>query len=118
LITLQEFVRETLREVVEGVREAQEVPEIGGQIAPDSIGGMKFPTESGVYYEARILATTVKFDVAVTAEVKTKGETGAGIQVAVFSAKAGGEISATDMKVSRVQFAVPLVFPKNTKSWS
>jgi hypothetical protein len=33
MVTLQEFVRETLREIVQGIKEAQALPEIGGQIA-------------------------------------------------------------------------------------
>ena len=76
MVTIQDFVRETLREIVEGDREAQKLVEVGGQIAPQSIGGMKFPPESGIYYEARMLATAVKFDIAVTVESRKEGETG------------------------------------------
>lgn len=79
---------------------------------------MKFPAESGVYFEARVLATSVKFDVAVTAETKERNEVGGGLKVMVLSARAGTEATTTDTTVSRVQFAVPLVFPRNTQSWN
>src|SRR4051812_18609400 len=108
MVTLQEFVRETLREIVQGIKEAQALPEIGGQIAPDQIGGMKFPPDSGVVYEALILATTVKFDVAVTAESKREGGAGGGLQIGVFSAKAEGKLGATDSTHHRIAFAVPI----------
>jgi len=117
MITLKEFIRETLREVVEGIKEAQDFPEIGGQIAPSMIGGMKFPADSGVVYEANILATAVKFDIAVTADMTKKGEAGGGFQIGVFSAKGEGKIEARDSRVHRINFAVPIVYPVNRKTW-
>jgi hypothetical protein len=64
---------------------------------------MKLPVESGVYFEARILATSVKFDVAVTAEAVKRGELGGGLQISIVSAKAGGEITTTNTTANRIQ---------------
>lgn len=114
MVSLQHFVRDTLIQVTNGIREAQATPDVGALVAPSNIGGMKFPADSGVYFEARIIATTVKFDVAVTAETKADGKSGVDVSVlSVLSAKLGGEIGSRDMTVSRIQFAVPLVMPSN-----
>ena len=114
MVTLQEFVRETLREIVQGIKEAQALPEIGGQIAPDQIGGMKFPPDSGVVYEALILATTVKFDVAVTAEIEEGRRGWRRASDRCVLRKAEGKLGATDLTHHRIAFAVPIVFPKDS----
>jgi len=113
MVELKDFVRKSLLDIVAGVVAAQQDATLGEHVAKGQIGGMKFPSESGVYYEARLLATTVKFDVAVTVSETTGGDVGAGVAVGVFRANVGGSGAEEREGVSRIQFAVPVMLPKS-----
>ncbi|RKY07893.1 MAG: hypothetical protein DRP56_05000 [Planctomycetota bacterium] len=95
---LKEFVSETLRQVIEGVKEAQiSAPGNGAVVAP--------------YYDYR---KTVEYDVAVTAVEGT--EAGAKAGISVWSIGAGGNVKteSTNTTVSRIKFSIPLELPKGS----
>jgi hypothetical protein len=115
---IREFVRDVLTEIIEGIAEAQNRVGVGGYVAPDAIGSHQFAADSGVYHSSRIISTAVKFDMAVTAETSREGGTGAKLRVAVFEADIGGKIDAKNTQVSRIQFSVPILMPKNTRDWA
>lgn len=115
---VQEFVRDVLLDIIQGIKEAQRGPGVGGYIAPDGIGTHRFPQDSGVANETRIISTVVKFDMAVTAETSKQGGGGTKVRIAVVDADLGGRLEARNTQVSRIQFSVPILMPKNPRDWS
>lgn len=115
---IREFVRDVLIDVIEGIKEAQRREGAGGYIAPDAIGGHVFPADSGVSHSSRIVSTVVKFDMAVTAETGRTGGGAGKVRIAVVEADLRGKLESKNMQVSRIQFAVPVLMPKNSRSWS
>jgi hypothetical protein len=114
---LKDFVESALVSIVRGIQSAQRVEGCGGLIAPDAIGGHDFPTESGVYHSARIVSTTVKFDVAVTAGTTVSGSGGGKAKILVANASVDGKLEHNRETVSRVQFSVPVLMPTNPREW-
>ncbi len=115
---IREFVRDVLVDIIEGIKEAQKREGAGGYIAPDAIAGHKFSADSGVHHESRITSTVVKFDMAVTAETSKSGGGSGKIRIAVVDADLGGKLEAKNTQVSRIQFSVPVLMPKNIRDWA
>ena len=115
MMTLDEFVTSSLTNILKGITAAQEDGEVGQYIAPGSLVSVDLPNESGVVIDRtnEILATTVRFDVGVTAESKAEGGAGIGFSIAVASGKTGGDVSERAEGVNRIQFAVPLRIPSS-----
>ncbi len=89
---LKDFIKETLVEIIEGVKDAQ------GAIDSGSVVGRR--QES---------AQTVDFDVAVTTSSATEG----GGKVSVMGiGSAGLEGSTSSEAVTRIKFAVPIDLPR------
>lgn len=96
---LEEFVRETLIQVLNGVQQAK-----NGR--PGLSGGVNRKPEA---LSAR--NNVVKFDVAVTVKDSVEGKGGAGIFVAGIGIGAQGTTGASSEAVSRVEFSVPVDYP-------
>ena len=92
-------------------KEAKADTDVGELIAPTDLGGISFPKDGGVVHEQGFLVTTMKFDIAVSAETKGEGSGGVGMGIKAVSAKLSGAVSSRDERVSRTQFAVPFKFP-------
>ena len=112
-MTVKDFVRNSLTEILKGIVEAQKDSDVGEFVAKGAIGGLSFPSNSGVVHEARLTATTVKFDVAVTVESSGEGGASAGFDIGVARGDLGGDIAERKENISRIQFAVPLLLPKS-----
>lgn len=113
---LREFIKETLTQIVGGVRDAQE-QNGGAFVVPAGDGGHKYADHPRFAANARLKSTVVDFDIAVTAEDSDKVEGGGGIRVLSVQFGAKGEVSTKDTTVSRVQFAVPLLLPESKREW-
>ncbi len=97
---LQEFVSETLKEVIAGVREAQAYArDNGAQISVSPHRGYRPIKE-------------VEFDVAVTSTDTSETQAGAGVFVAVLGIGAKGKSDTSDSCVSRIRFSVPIALPE------
>ncbi|MFQ5915048.1 MAG: hypothetical protein ACE5JS_17905 [Nitrospinota bacterium] len=115
-MNLEEFVAESLTQIMKGVKKAQEelgeLGEINPRIRTGSLQNAKLLTKM----HPDDFVQLVDFDVAVTASEGTRGELGGGIKV--FSGildvggKAGETTSKEDVSVSRIKFCVPLVLPR------
>ena len=93
---LQEFVKATLTQVVQGVKDANEaITELGGSVSPCG----------------NVERQMIEFDVALT--VETGKESIGKLRVAAWFIEAGtgGGSNAREQTVSRVQFKVPVLFP-------
>jgi hypothetical protein len=119
MVTLEQFISETLVQIVRGATKAQKELGDTAQINPPTVsvkrGAIYNPTPGTM--GQRPDTTTVKhekdhvsFDVQVTAstESQTKGE--AGVKLYVFSADTGGQSTTEHQHINRVQFSIPIVF--------
>lgn len=113
---LREFVKEVLTQIVDGVRDAQQLNG-GAFVVPAGDSGHKYADHPRFASSARLKSAIVDFDVAIMAEEADR--TGASGGVKVFSVQFGahGEVSSKDTTVSRVQFAVPLLLPESKREW-
>lgn len=108
-VNLQDYVRETLRAIAQGVREAQADSEIGGYVgrAPLNRVAPFMDDNQG----NTVMAVT--FDVATTVEAKVSGGGGASVKVlSIAGVEGSAKREALRSAVSRVSFAVPMAVPK------
>lgn len=105
---LKEFVSETLKQILAGVRTAQD-SEDGGMINAESVSmpGDKNIFSAGTYGNFMI----VEFDVAVSAERGGKG----GANLTVFGVGVEGRGDFKAGIANRIQFAVPVRIPDGQK---
>jgi hypothetical protein len=108
-MNLQTFVKETLCQILSGVRDAQlelekaaeaaaGTPQRGtrGKVNPIVLGGK---------------AEDVDFDVALTVTEGTDSKGGIGVVAGVFALGSQGSSKASEQSVSRVKFSVPIELP-------
>ena len=123
-IQLKDFVRETLVQIISGVREAQGHADASGAvISPGSIepspkdekvyGYLYPPEQTGAAY--RPIVHLVKFDVAVVASEKNDSGGKVGVSVLSIQADFKGGSGASKTSESRIQFGVPIVLPSAEK---
>lgn len=105
-MTLQEFVRDSLLQIKNGVDEAkQKNKDIGMEV--EALGKQ----EASCMTADRRVGFLVDFDVAVTVSEKAGNEVGAGILVAsLFNAGGKKTADSEQSSVSRIRFCVPVVF--------
>lgn len=112
-MNLQDFIAETLSQIVNGVRAAQEtVGPQGAEVSPHLSGGPSInsthgfvPTHAGVY------AQIVAFDVALTVKEGTGTKGGIGVFAGAVTLGSSGQSSAEQSSISHVKFSVPLTLP-------
>jgi hypothetical protein len=104
---LKDFVRETLEQILAGIREAQ-ASEGGAAINP-KLGNMGPAAPKGNLMDGGALGmfSCVDFDVALS--VETKGKAGANLKVIGIGVEAGGDHSRG--QANRIVFSVPLRLP-------
>jgi len=117
---LKEFVSETIRSIIEGVKESQvAAEEIDALVNP---GGLMRNTSNvannSVWDNStNVYAQPVSFDVAVTVEEKSGGKGSIKILGGIINAEAGGQGGVSSAVANRVQFVVPVMLPaQNTKN--
>ena len=100
---LQEFVKESLLQVINGVKEANEsLDDNRGSVNPAGRGPPNGRTVGGVPLQ------DVEFDIAVL--VSEGSDMGGGLTVMGIGGK--GSISETNSSVSRIKFQVPVALPR------
>ena len=116
---LQEFVTETLTQILAGVRDAQAKieddnydPTSSAKISPPLSTSAETLEKKGYRTDAYFRPVqNVEFDVAVTVNETMEAKGGAGLLVATIGLGARAEIGSTDTTVHRIKFAVPVVLP-------
>jgi hypothetical protein len=112
MVRLEDFVSETLKQIINGVKSAQEYSgKLDASINPPRL---TFRTDQGeirlVDPETRRIAQEIDFDIAVTTtEGTTKG--GIGIFVGPLAVGSQGQSDATNSSMSRIKFKVPILLP-------
>jgi hypothetical protein len=110
---LEDFVSETLRQIISGVKQAQAfAKDQGGQVVPPN---MVFRTSEGVQlFDSRdgTPIEQIQFDVAVTTTEGTSTKGGIGVFVGPLGLGSAGQSNASNQSLSRISFSVPIIFPK------
>jgi hypothetical protein len=100
---LEDFIKETLVQISNGIQNANEklkplrVKEDGSELPKLFLlsPGRKQEQGNGVH-----------FDVAITTKTTDEGQAGAKVRLTVFEADLGGKLQSSDQTVSRIQFSV------------
>lgn len=110
---LKEFVRESLKQIVEGVSEAQKpVRDHGGYVNPTVLPRGKSESHFGEFLPSGQQVFLVEFDVAVTVNEQTGTHAEAKLQVAsILSLGAGGKSGDLLQTIQHIKFKVPLALP-------
>lgn len=105
---LCDFVAETLRQVMRGVKAGQAYcAETGGAVHPSSVTCSTANPHELFHPELGVVVKQVEFDVAVTATQDTQTN---GV-VAVVHPGARGQAAKNTESISRVRFSVPVILP-------
>jgi len=116
---LQKFVSQTLKQIIDGTKTAQQdASSVGGRINPPDVtltgseGGQRvyvYTGSDGRTHTAEV--QQVEFDVALTTGEEKEGKLGVGIFVAGIALGAKGQRDTSNVLVNRVKFSVPLGLP-------
>ena len=106
-MTLEEFVSDTLIQIVRGVESARQK---SLRVAPRVINFTESDTPVVHADAANPRAFIVDFDVAVTVSKTTDTEAKGGVSIHVFEAGGHRSSSSERSTVSRVKFAVPVTY--------
>lgn len=98
---IKEFIKETLRQLAEGVKEVQSEVANKSQIAP--IGNQ---------------SEKVEFDIAVTVEEEKTKDKKAGLSVYCIKAGAGGQTLSSTSTEHRIRFSVGINFESESEKES
>jgi hypothetical protein len=114
LMNLQEFVSESLKQILSGVAEARiEYPE---SVSPNISRADDAPKMLTAYGHIYSPVTMIDFDVAVTVQSKTE----AGVKGGLFIVSAGigsnASTASEHQTVSRLKFSIPLAYLDKKRS--
>ncbi len=105
---LETFISETLRQIVKGVKTAQQHEDCAGaKIVPKTLDNRVSGTKS--YLDEKI--EKIEFDVAVTVTEESEKKGGIGVLTGVLGVGAHASANSAIGSVSRIKFCVPLVLP-------
>jgi hypothetical protein len=99
---LQDFIRDTLLELLRGVDEAQKILK---NESPKGFINPVWKTTDKLYEHMQ----EVSFDIAVTVSDKKTGSAGGGIRVIAADLSGKGSLAIENSTVSRIAFKVPIV---------
>ncbi len=108
MVSLEDFVAETLVQIVRGSQRAQSLLGGAATVNPPN-KRKKYKGRESTDYEVP-LRHDIAFDVQVTATSGTATHGNTGVKLHVFSAGIDGQSKSESQHVSRVQFSIPLVF--------
>ena len=112
---ISEFVKETIRQVCDGITLAsRDCSQLGVIVNPaisvGENGNFFIPTKpSSVAMQRRV--QKIDFDIAVEVTESEEIEGGGGVSVHVFSAKGSLSSKTTNSTINRVSFSVPICLP-------
>jgi hypothetical protein len=107
---LQQFVAETLKQIVAGIVDAQSAMPSEVRVCPRwerNAVNKEDMVERGTGRRVEEVA----FDVAVTAHEGKETKGGVGVVAGVFALGSQGQSSATNQSITRIKFSVPVVLP-------
>jgi hypothetical protein len=113
MMKLEEFVSETFRSIIDGVRSAQRhAKDVGAEVAPRGATSALRSYRDGVDEPIQL----VEFDVAVTSSEGAETKGGVGVFLAPLALGSQGRSEAQNVSVSRIKFAVAIVLPDQDRN--
>ena len=114
-VELKDFVAQSIRQVIEGVAEAQEhAKDSKARVNPRGTriteGSVKWDSKDSSYSLHH--GGYLEFDIAVTTLESDKAEGGFGIFVGPLAAGTKGQTLEAETAVSRLRFSVPVFLPE------
>jgi len=107
---LKDFVSETLKQVMEGVKLAQEkATELGGTVNP--VGFVNTDKNAPRSMDGTLIAQVIDFDIVVSTSDTDKAKGGAGIFVGEVGIGVRGEVESQSTGVNRIKFSIPIYLP-------
>lgn len=108
---LKEFISQSLLQIFEGVRQAQEnTKELGGSIATKVIAPQR-DHQSIIGFNHKDAVILVDFDVSLTTVDASNSKAGLGLFVAAFGGGVQAGSESTNNQLNRLRFSVPVVLP-------
>jgi len=109
---LKEFISETLIQVIDGVKIAQQYSKDNGAlIAPNGDSYLVDSLGKTIKVSFNYDVQNVEFDVAITTSESSGGKGGAGVFVAGISLGAQVKTETVDQTLSHLKFTVPVCLP-------
>jgi hypothetical protein len=114
---LETFISQTLKQIIAGIRLAQEYAsqsKTGAAINPRGITALQKDNEGRKQpheMSTKLPVHQVEFDIAVTVAQSSEGKAGGGLRVAGLGIGGQKVTMAECSSVSRVKFTVPLIWP-------
>ena len=120
-MNLEDFVDSSLRQIISGVKKAQEATRLPGKhpteadVVNPPVMYNADPAPKGKYFATvgRNIVHFVDFDVAVTTDSTSEAKADLSLKVVGIGIGGGGGVSDTDSVVSRIKFQVPIVLPQS-----
>lgn len=114
---LKQFVSETMKQIIDGVIDAQKyAKDVDAKVNPYergwNFGANSSFLKDGMGFYGQIL----EFDVAVTTTEGDQVKGGAGIFVGPVALGTQGQAESQNSTISRIKFSVPIVFPYQKQS--
>lgn len=110
---LKTFITQTLKEIIDGVSDAQEYASIkGAKINPEKLK-INNATNQAIFSDSRNenYAQIIEFDVAIAANEDTKNKGKVGIFTGVLGIGGQMENQEFNSRMSRIKFSVPIFLP-------
>lgn len=110
---LNEFIKETLLQITQGVKEAQEaVQDHNGIVNPAEVNGS---TMLSTHVEdKKRLVQVVDFEVGLTATDETNSKKGIGVALGAIKGDAGNNKGSKNTTATKIKFSIPIVLPSMT----
>lgn len=113
MMNLQEFISETLRQIIDGVSAAQKHAEEKGAFINEPVreygGGRRIDPDFLPKEQV------IDFDIAVTTSSSSEIKGGLGVFVASLGTGYQAEKGGSESAISRVKFSIPIILPSNNK---
>lgn len=117
LMTIKDFIEETLVQIVQGVHAAQgrieqsgaSINRVGLKLHSDHVQVRRYDVVS------MEVEDSVTFDIALTTEAGKEAKGGIGVYLGAVGLGTQGQSNNKESAISRVQFTVPIIYPQSPR---
>ncbi len=116
---LKDFVSQTIKQLIDGILEAQEYAKDKNALINPSIEVMGGPHGKSYLLDAysREMVNEISFEVGLTVTEGSTTDSGAKIGVASFlSVNGGKEVVSSTVNLNKISFSIPIALPQQLKN--